>query len=560
MTMRRTIIYILVILVLTVAANFWMDRATSIGAVRNRPLLDSNFEVRSISITRPDEAKLLLRKTVRWTLAAPFAGAADEETVLRLVDTFAAASVSDVLSDAELLKLGRTRDDFGFSGAGLKLVFSDGERDVSFTFGDLTPSSNGVYVAVSGLDALLVVPAQTRAAVPARADAFRARSVFPFEPNFVVGFDVQRATAPVLGLAREGEGWMVNGRVASEAKVRDFLVRMSEAKVIDFLWPTESSAEDEILSEARLSAYGLDADSALSVVFRCMDGVDRRILLGRDEGDGRTYALLPNGEALVTLSSSIKEALVRGRRDFVDLRIFPVEESQVGAFSIQKDGVSYALARETGGAWRLDSPIAAPASPDVVSALVGRLVTLSSADVVPEGLKVSVSTNLSSYVVSQEALLGAYRLEDLRSKEILSIDPAHVRRLVATFGGKTPLPPFAVTYSRERQTWDVESDENSNLTADESSIRQVLSVIASLQATRVVSIAITPSDWTNCGFESPYFALAVDQDRENAVRRNILIGSKAKGGGRYATVGSSDALFVLSKETVETLTRPLVED
>lgn len=559
MTTRQTIVSLLAVLALTIAANIWMSREAPVGFVRNRPLLDPLFDVRSISIARENEAKILIRKTASWTIAAPFAGAADEETLLRFIDTFSATSVDDVVSDADLLKLGRTRDDFGFSAPRLALAFSDGEKEVSLTFGDFTPSSNGVYVAVGGLDALMVVPARTLAAIPTRADDLRARRVFPFEPNFVTGFDVQRATVPVLSLTRERKEWRVNGHVASESKVRDFLVCISDAKVIDFLWPTGSTTESEALSVARLSAYGLDAESALSVVFRCLDGLDRRLLFGRDE-DGVTYALLPDGETLVTLPSSIKAQLVQGRHDFADLRVFPIEESQVSAFSIQKDGVSYVLAREIGGAWRLDSPISAPAAADVVSVLVGRLVTLSSSDVVGDGLKVSVSTNMASSVVSPEALLGSYRLEDLRSKEILSLDPTRVRRLVSTFGGKNSPPAATVVYSRERQTWDVESDENPTHSVNEKAIRRVLSALESLQATSIVSLSVSPSEWTNCGFETPFCTLAIDQDRENSVRRNILIGNETKNGARYATVGSSEALFVLSKEVIENITQPLVAE
>ena len=51
----------------------------------------------------------------------------------------------------------------------------------------------------------------------------------------------------------------------------------------------------------------------------------------------------------------------------------------------------------------------------------------------------------------------------------------------------------------------------------------------------------------------------VDVDAADAVRQNILIGGSAPGGGRYATVGGADAVFVISRRTATDFTTPLAE-
>ena len=53
--------------------------------------------------------------------------------------------------------------------------------------------------------------------------------------------------------------------------------------------------------------------------------------------------------------------------------------------------------------------------------------------------------------------------------------------------------------------------------------------------------------------------LAVDVDAADAVRQNVLIGGSAPGGGRYATVGGADAVFVISRRTATDFTTPLAE-
>ena len=60
------------------------------------------------------------------------------------------------------------------------------------------------------------------------------------------------------------------------------------------------------------------------------------------------------------------------------------------------------------------------------------------------------------------------------------------------------------------------------------------------------------------GLDRPFLTVAVDQDREDAVRRNILIGERTAG-GRYATVGSSDAVFVISDDAVSRLAAAIVD-
>lgn len=560
---RRTIVMLLLVLVASLVANCLLSkRSPSAGSVRNRPVLDPSFEVRSITIERTGKPRISIQHSDRWKFTAPFVSAAAEQPILRLADSFSVTPVEDVISDAELLKLGRTRDDFGFSDSQLTVRFSDGSRTNSLSFGEFTPSSNGVYVVKDGLDAVLVVPARLVASIPDKADAFRERDVFPYEPDFVAAIEIKRPGASIVSLTHEGEGWQLGGSTASSVRVREFLADVTDLDAVDFLWPTGDANENESISAAKLSAYGLDAETAISVVLRCLDGTDHRVLLGQDVEPNCTYALIHNGAAIVTIDASFKSILLQGERAFSDSRLFPVEESTVRTFSILADDISYVLTRSASGAWNLESPVKAAAADEVVSDVLGRLVSLTSADLAADGLQISIATNLIPCVVSAEAALGGRRLDDLRSKEILSLDPMLVRRLVLTYNGKSVPPPAAVTYSRERRMWDVEvgADEISERMADEDGIRRVLAALQSLNAVRIESIAARPTDLVRYGLETPYCSLAVDQEKEGSVRRNILIGAKAEDGGRYATVGSSEAVFVLSSKTLAELLSPLVEE
>ena len=90
-------------------------------------------------------------------------------------------------------------------------------------------------------------------------------------------------------------------------------------------------------------------------------------------------------------------------------------------------------------------------------------------------------------------------------------------------------------------------------------MKSVLSAINPLTALRVVRLKVSAPDLGAYGLDTPFLTIAIDQERADAVRRNILIGGETDG-GRFATVGSADAVFVLSRESVEALSAPLVSD
>ena len=187
------------------------------------------------------------------------------------------------------------------------------------------------------------------------------------------------------------------------------------------------------------------------------------------------------------------------------------------------------------------------------------MLALTPADLASDGLKVSVSTNRAPLTVSTKRLLGDLRLEDLRSREIIRIDPALVRRIVSIRGGKNPAPPVSVVYSRERRVWSTENDGGKDLAVREAGVKGVLSALDPLKASHVVALKATATDLARYGIEKPFHQIAVDQEKESSVRRNILIGSAAED-GHYATIGSSEAIFVLPKKTVQRLVAPLVEE
>jgi len=554
---RRSILMLLAGIVLLVAAHFAIDCSSgSVAATarRNALLADSESASR-IKIVRGGEAPtVIVRTNDVWRLVAPFSGSADDQAVKRLLDALSFVPVTDAQTDAELLKMGRERADFSIGTSVLSVAVADADGEETVTFGIPTPNSDGVYASVSGVDAVFIVPPEVKAAVDLPADGFRRRSLFLAGPTTVTSIDVRRGKGGMTSFERDGDGWKTDGGQASSAKVKSFLSDLTAAEAVGFVWPVGETNETAVASASLLAGYGLDPESSVTVTLKTVDGVDAQASFGKDAGDGLVYALVQSGGAVVTVPAALKDAVAQEASLFADSRLFPVEARSVAAFAVSDGDVSYALTRDADGAWRLDSPISAPADKTSVEALLARLLALSPSDADESGVLVSMSSDAKPVAVSRKSALGDERLDQLRSKDVVKVDPAIVKRLVRTLGGKT----VAVAYARDRRVWDVETEGLSG-SVDDKAVGAVLEALNPLVAERVEKLKVSEADLAAYGLDRPFMTLAVDQDREDAVRRNLIIGAPV-GDGRYATVGASDAVFVLSGDTVSKLALPLLAD
>jgi len=512
-----------------------------------------------IEISRGGVVESVLTHTGSWRLVEPFAGSVDEAVVLKLLDALAYAPLDDSLGDQELLRLGRTRADFGLESPRLAVRIRAGASETAISFGSPTPSASGVYAAIDDVRAVFVVPSNTFAAVDVPVSGFRRRTLFTSGEESVASFDVKRGAGEFMRFRREGDGWLMvqpTEGPASLTKIKKLLSDVMSASAVDFVWPVGGSNEVAEASDALLAGYGLGAESAVTLTLKGTDGSDRRISFGSDAGEGRVYALVHNGAAVVTVDAALKDLVSPGNSALADTRLFPYETSQVSGMSIVDDGVACMLAKNEDGTWRLDSPISAAASSTAVDSLLSAVLALRGGDTDENGVEVSISADERKVRVSRAALGPGFRLENLRSLEILKIDPASVRRLSVTGSGTNGTE--SVVYDRDRRAWSVEVSSVKG-TVSENGVARVLGVVNPLEAGRIVKLKVSADDLGGYGLEKPRLTVAIDLEREDAIRRNILVGD-ATDGGCFATVGASDAVFVLPESAVYDLSADIVEE
>ena len=527
-----------------------------------------------------------------WWLKAPYSAPADAAAVARLVDVATMAPLGDMRTEAELAELREDFADFGLAdGGGVQLRLHAGAREERVGFGARTASGREVYARTMGLRNVFTMSSGVLDAMPQDADAFRRRVVVSCPREEIAGIDLRAPGSPFVKLVRERSGWMVVSQVegpADFAAVDALADGLVSARVSGFILPsaahprTTSGAESpvrpdasappepaprsEVIKTDALAPYGLGADAGRVVTVRGASGTAEQVVFGSPAGTNLVYALVQNGTAVVTLDAALADLCRTGGDSFLDTRVFPLGEGErLKSISFMVESLVYVLAQGTNGVWRLEAPVVAPVDAAATAAVVDRVLRLRRNDVPDEtpaakdAVRVSVSTTsaaLPGVTVPRRVFAECAAFADLRSKVLLELDAAAVRRITVK---PKDAAGTAVVRDVGRATWVLDATAGGRpAMVSVERVKKLLVALTRTEAVGVEALAATPDDYRRCGLDVPQFTISVDFDVD-APRKNLLLGGVAPGGGRYATVGGADAVFILSRATVADLTISITE-
>ena len=573
MSNTRSLLWLVIGLAATGVAHFlvsYNDAGVTSAQRRMRLVSFPVAGTKSVEVTGEGRSPLVIDVEAE-KLVKPVAAEVDIGEVKRTLDALS-AEVRDVIGAGEMLRLGRSRGDFGLDPSRLRVKVIGGGFEHVVDFGCLTPDGNGVYVAVAGDTAVSIVPVSTLSAVSRDVGDYRQRLVFPRGTESVKTIAIRRSTGERFRLAKNGKGWIRIGDEAESSStnantlasiecVTELLKAAQECRAIDFVNETAKNDEPGVVKLSALAGYGLDPEStSTTLALRYDDGGETTVSFGKPAGEGKVYAL--SGAAVVSVSAAV--ASLAEKIDPTDSRLYPLVGNEVKRLSVRIDDTECLLAKdEVTAQWHLDAPISAPCDGETVDALVKRIISLTAADRVQEDSSdvISVSVNgAPALAVSRVAVMGEKRLEDLRSKKLLKLEAAEVKRIgrIRRLENGVASSIF-LGYDRESRTWSVENSDASG-EVDVSAVEAVVATLGALEADRIVRLKVSPSELRNYGLEEPNCTIAVDLAKSDSVRRNLLLGDAAADGSVYATLGSADAIFTLSKETLRLLTAPLTDE
>ena len=532
-------------IVLLVAAHIFvsMRGMGSLIAGRTTLLDPAAKSAERIEVERRGGQVVALVKDGVWRVAEPYSAEADERGIQRMLDALVVSPTQAAFGDQELASFGRERSDYGLDEPEVKITLSSGDRKWSVGLGKLTAAKDGVYASVSDETAIYVADAGLLALAEAGGNAFRMKSICPGGVDSVDSFDLKRGKGQFLRFVKDGEGWRKAsldgadaGDAASSVRIRELLSAIGAAQAQAFFWPVGASNEPASATAPLLASYGLDSESAVTVTLHSRGGADRQVAFGKEASDGLVYALVQNSGAVVSVPGALKD--LAGGADFTDSRLFPFDVAQISRVSIADGAVNYLLAKDAAtGEWRLDAPVAAPADKAAAESFVTHLASLKFSDRDPEGLVVSLTTNAPPVAVSRAAALAGHSLVDLRSRRILKVAPADVKRIESTSADAEK--PAVVVFDKDLRAWVVEASGRPGVPAAPA-IDAALAALNPLEAEKVVTLKASVADLRRYGLEKPQTTIAVDSDFiiSNSVARRLMasivaepVNEKAKAGG-----------------------------
>lgn len=578
MSNRRFMVFFttgIVLLALALVVLSWRARAVASESTRNTLCTFTPESVDGIEISRngTNVVKLVRNESGEWGIVAPYVAPADMAPVARLVDALTLLPLGDMRTASELAELGEDFSDFGLSGADRAFVTLTAKGLCSrVSFGALTASGKDVYARADGLFNVFTIGVEALNAIPDDADGFRARTLISSANEQITGLDLHKPEAPFIRLVRTASGWRLSSPVEAPAEatvVASLVDGLVGSRIVGFVMPSTAHVSgtrgQTVLSQSELAPYGLAAEAGLAVNVKSESGTTEQIVFGSSAGTNLVYALVQNGTAVVTLPSSVADLFRTGDAAFRDTRVFPFgADERVKSVSITAGKLVYVLSRGTNDVWRLEAPVAAPTDPAAVAALVDAVLRIRQNDVqdvaVNNETVVRVSVETTSGVhpdvtVAQTVFKDCGPFANLRSKTLMELDSQSVRRLsLKTADGAGT----SVVLNPERNRWNL-SEGSAPATVRTDVIKGLLAALTRVEAKDVETVAASPEDLRRCGLDTPALVIAVDFDGADAVRRNLMLGAVAPGGGRYATIGGADAVFVLDRATVSGLMVSITE-
>jgi hypothetical protein len=571
-------------------------------------LLDHPLEtVDAVTVERGDTRIGLRRQGGRWDMVAPFPARVDQGAVLRLLDAFEAARVTDALSFQELRRRDLSLREFGLYPAHTHVTLGGPQQADKFFFGAFSPLGAEVYVRMNQMEQILVVPAGLYTALPHTADDIRSRKLVHADRALLRTVELRVPGRPFIKLSKETGAWRLVQPApapASDPKVEGLLDVLYAARVERFVWPTVSNvmdvAEAESAFKARMSLYGFGADTGLQVQMQEAGAEPPvKIVFGQplDSADGLTYVLLQGGEAIGAVSNAVPEALRPLPSDLRDTRLFYEMSGSVRRLQVYFGDLLFVLS-QTNALWRLDAPVADVADQAVVRDTVERVLRLNAEtiddDATSEARSVRAEQNVPishveffsdqaswRFTISTDDAEGAYYrvtvtnsptvfrvassnmppalvsmigLLGLRDKTVLAIKSQSIRRVTVRRGEGA-----GDTLQREKDSAVWRLGEGLAGQVSKEHVSALLALLEALKADRIEKLGLELDELDTYGLRVPWLEVSVDVDAADAVRKTLLIGKDAGFGKRYAMVRGLDVLFVMGAEELARLSARLAD-
>lgn len=510
-----------------------------------------------------------------WKMIQPLEAPVDSGVVDKMIYELTRIVRGELITAETLKNRNLTPADYGFDAPRARVTVRNNRGTATWLIGRDAPLGKTLYVMPEGGSDIIAAPGTLLHLIPENPDWIRDRTLFFGEVTAVRGLDLRRPGG-FLRLRQTGDSWMMeqpHGSRADQQAVAGFIEKLLSASIVSFI--SEEKTD--------LIAYGLE-EPVYEMTLFSQDEKTQTLQIGRplEEHPGVCFAKRIETDSVFSVPEEWVKLLDADANSFRNrqvVNLFPDQITQIEmAYGERQIELSC-----TSNRWQVIRPVRWDADPARMEEL---LKTLAEASIVeflnapasgpklddPSNWKVTLSTGEQTNIlhISKEITNGLRQVQVgetpsfgttaativrdsftdplfYRSPVVLKIDPALVKSITLKRDGE------AAQTAKKTDTGSFVAEETARQVNPEILVG-VLSELDLLRTARYVEL--NPETLQPYGLEQPSASLTIALSSTNAIGRVILIGNESDD-GRFAMIQGMDFVFVLSKETAQTLTGDL---
>jgi hypothetical protein len=305
----------------------------------------TEIEVRAAS----GETTTLRKNNNVWEIVAPETAPTDSTEIGGLLSTLESLEVQGVVDDNPPAVA-----QFGLEPARIAVTFKSPAGESRLLVGKKTPTGVDLYARVDGQPRVFLISAYLEDSLNKTPFGLRDKTILKFERDGADTLMVDRADAPALSFAKQGEAWRMLKPYDAKADFNlvDGLVgRIASARMTSIVTPDGSKT---------LKQYGLERPAATAIVGA---GSSRAsIALGSKKDDTSVYARDLSRPLIFTVEASLLDDLKKPADEYRPKDLFEFRSFSALGVDVTVGGQTLTFEKQTAPA-PSPSPAATPAPP-----------------------------------------------------------------------------------------------------------------------------------------------------------------------------------------------------
>jgi hypothetical protein len=511
-----------------------------------------------------------------WRLSKPVDAPVDTALIEKMIAGMTRVERGELISGDTLKERSLTPADYGFDEPRARISFKNSRGTFTWLIGRDAPLGNMLYVMSVDSGDIISAPQTLLDLVPQDPSWIRGRILFSGEISMVRGLDLRRESG-FLQLRQSGKNnWLMRqphtGRADLQA-VHALIEKLFSARIKHFI--TDEKTD--------LTVYGLEKPAIALTLFTQGEHT-QTLMIGKTvpENPDERYAKRVENDSVFTVSSIWAAELEIDAGRLRSRRLTNLQSNRILSVKLTRGEQQVEMVKSN-GLWQITSPARWNTDPERVNELIRSLTEAPVQeffDAPTDAQSMRIKNALWEAVLATPDQTCTLRFSAPDTNDVRLVR-SNDEPLLYAVPANTVREPFAdPLFYRNRTVLEINPSSISQITVHSETGEETVcksadgSFISKTPGRPVVTTALTDLVWLlndfqveryetfnpdsldPYGLNTPQTKLTVTLEGTNAIGHVVLVGSETED-GFFAMLQGQNTVFVLSKKTVEVLTRNL---